>query len=53
MHHGFAQLAAMINNALGGKAQVADYMLGKPPTQHEEQDATLEDVLMLLTGKKK
>jgi hypothetical protein len=41
---GFALLAAMINRAIGGKAEVNDFM------PHVEQEATLDDVMKLLSG---
>lgn len=57
LHQGFALLAAMINNAMGGEAKVTDFMLGTRTQQPIEDDgdgeeATLQDVFELLTGRK-
>ena len=45
---GFALLARMINNALGGHATVADYM-----PHLEEQQGNLADVMNILSGKRR
>jgi hypothetical protein len=47
LEHGFALLAAMINNALGGRAELRDFMPHAEPKQ-----GTIEDVMTLLAGKK-
>lgn len=53
LHHGFALVATMINNALGGDAKVPDFMLGSEPKPIEEEEAaSLEDILAILTGKR-
>lgn len=44
---GFAMLAQMINHALGGKARLEQYM---PWTGQREDEATLENVMSILTG---
>lgn len=47
MEAGFALLAAMINRALGGTAEMADFMPHIDPPE-----ASLEDVMGMLTGRK-
>ena len=47
MEAGFALLAAMISRANGGTATVDDFM-----PHLESQEATLEDVMKMLSGKK-
>jgi len=49
MELGFAMLALKIDRALGGKAQLEDFM---PWTRHEEEEreATLDDVMGILMG---
>ena len=44
---GFALLAWTINRALGGKAEMSDFM-----PHFDEPDATLADVMTILTGAK-
>ncbi len=45
---GFALIALCINRAIGGKAELADFM-----PHLEQQEATLEDVMNILSGSKK
>ena len=47
LEYGFALLAAMINNALGGKATLRDFM-----PHAEPQQGSIEDVMSLLAGRK-
>lgn len=52
LHQGFAMLAAMINNAMGGKADMKDFML-KPKNQaDDEAPASIHDVFNILAGGK-
>ncbi len=43
---GFALIAKIINNALGGKAELSDF------TPHIEQNSSLADIAALLSGKR-
>lgn len=46
---GFALIAMMINRALGGKAELGDYM----PHAHDPQEpASLAEAMKILSGKK-
>jgi hypothetical protein len=45
---GFALIATTINRALGGKAEMQDFM----PHFDQHQEASLEDVMSLLAGKR-
>lgn len=45
LEEGFALIATTINRALGGKATMHDFM-----PHFDEPEATLEDVMKMLTG---
>lgn len=45
LEYGFALLAVIISNALGGKRQLHDFM------PHAERTATIEDIMAILSGK--
>lgn len=49
MELGFATLATIINNALGGRAKLQDYM-PFAMTEDDEGDATLDDLMGILMG---
>lgn len=55
LHQGFAMIAAIVTQALGGKAEMKDFMLRteQPVTTEDEDEATIEDVFKLLTGRTK
>jgi hypothetical protein len=44
---GFALIAMVINRALGGNASLTDFM-----PHYEQPEATIEDVMSMLAGKK-
>jgi hypothetical protein len=45
LEYGFALLAKIVNNALGGHATLRDFM------PHVEQPSTLEEVMRVLSGR--
>ena len=56
LHHGFAMVASLIANALGNDTKPQDFMLkhgiADNDHDHEDEEATLEDVFAILTGKR-
>ena len=45
LEYGFALLATIVNRALGGKANLRDFM------PHADQPNTIEEVMKMLSGK--
>lgn len=45
LEHGFALLATIVNNALGGHATLRDFM------PHLEQPSSIEEVMRVLSGR--